>query len=278
MQVIRLRSPAAFLERAGRFLRRSEAEHNLMLGIGDGARSRLPGAYFAVVEDAGVVAACAMRTPPYKAVISVGSDTAIECVVDDLRSAFPDLPQVFGPEPQVTQFAALWKERTGVASIQGMRQQLFELREVCPLDGVPPGRLRPAGEGDLPILLAWGAAFIAEAMPGDPTDVALQVRQRIAARSLYVWENGALVSMAAWAGRNAGGVRVNFVYTPPEHRRHGYAAACVAQLSRQLLAEGQVFCCLFADLANATSNRIYRKIGYRPVSVFSDYVLNCRKR
>jgi predicted GNAT family acetyltransferase len=60
-------------------------------------------------------------------------------------------------------------------------------------------------------------------------------------------------------------VRVTLVYTPPSRRGRGYASACVAALSAMLLGGGRRFCYLFTDLANPTSNRIYAKIGYRPV-------------
>ena len=80
--------------------------------------------------------------------------------------------------------------------------------------------------------------------------------------------------MAAWAGRAERGVRVNFVYTPREYRRRGFASACVADLTQQLLAEGHAFCCLFTDLANPTSNSIYQTIGYRPVCDMSDFILD----
>ena len=37
------------------------------------------------------------------------------------------------------------------------------------------------------------------------------------------------------------------------------------QLSQELLDAGRQRCFLFTDLDNATSNSIYRAIGYRPV-------------
>jgi predicted GNAT family acetyltransferase len=37
-------------------------------------------------------------------------------------------------------------------------------------------------------------------------------------------------------------------------------------LTQQLLDGGRRFCFLFTDLANPTSNSIYQRIGYRPVS------------
>jgi hypothetical protein len=69
------------------------------------------------------------------------------------------------------------------------------------------------------------------------------------------------------------GISVSGVYTPPEHRKHGYASACVAALSQQLLDQGYKFCSLFTDLANPTSNKIYNRIGYQPVSDFDKFKL-----
>ncbi len=79
--------------------------------------------------------------------------------------------------------------------------------------------------------------------------------------------------MAAWAGRTPNGLRINYVYTPPELRGRGYATACVAALSRALLEAGNRYCCLYTDLANPTSNAIYRRIGYRPVCDAAMYAL-----
>jgi hypothetical protein len=74
-----------------------------------------------------------------------------------------------------------------------------------------------------------------------------------------------VVSCANVARRTPHGVAVAFVYTPPAHRRQGYATSCVAELTQRQLETGAEFCCLYTDLANPTSNSIYAKIGYRPV-------------
>ena len=60
----------------------------------------------------------------------------------------------------------------------------------------------------------------------------------------------------------AGVVRVGPVYTPPEHRKRGYASSAVAAASEQALAEGATRCMLFTDVSNPTSNSIYRALGY----------------
>ena len=81
-----------------------------------------------------------------------------------------------------------------------------------------------------------------------------------------VWEvDGALVSQAGSRRPVAGMSRVGPVYTPPEHRGHGYAAAVTAAASQWALDAGARCVVLFTDLSNPTSNRLYPRIGYRPV-------------
>jgi len=45
----------------------------------------------------------------------------------------------------------------------------------------------------------------------------------------------------------------------------------VAGVSQHLLDGGRIFCTLFTDLANPTSNHIYQAIGYEPVCDVDEY-------
>src|SRR5436189_143738 len=84
---------------------------------------------------------------------------------------------------------------------------------------------------------------------------------------IVLWEDGgAVVSMAGFGGRTPSGTRIGPVYTPPDLRGRGYASALTAALTQRLLDGGLRFCFLFTDLANPTSNSIYQRIGYEPVS------------
>ena len=76
-------------------------------------------------------------------------------------------------------------------------------------------------------------------------------------RTLYLWEDGEVVSLAGVGGPTPNGIRIGPVYTPPESRRRGYASALVADVSQAELDAGRRFCFLFTDLANKTSNHIY---------------------
>ena len=73
------------------------------------------------------------------------------------------------------------------------------------------------------------------------------------------------MSLSGFSGPTPTGIRIGPVYTPPEHRRHGYATTLVADLSAWLLEQGHRACFLYTDLANPTSNRIYVEIGYERV-------------
>ena len=278
MKVHRHADPLSFLERAGPFLMRAEVENNLILGIcgGLGASPPAVGAqapYFATVEADGQVAACAFRTPPHKAVITKAAPPALGALVEDLADQYPTLPAVLGPEPDIRQFAEQWSRRAGTTVRRGPEQRLFSIRRVEPRQRRPAGRFRAALEADIPLLSDWVIAFGNEAGGLGTSDPGRFTRERVEEGTLFVWEDAQPVSMAHSTGRTPTGVRISLVYTPPEHRRLGYASACVADLTQRLLGQGHAYCCLFTDLANPTSNRIYQAIGYRPVCDMTDYFL-----
>jgi predicted GNAT family acetyltransferase len=72
--------------------------------------------------------------------------------------------------------------------------------------------------------------------------------------------------MAGVSRAVAGMMRVGPVYTPPGHRGLGYAGAVTAAVSRAALEGGAREVVLFTDLGNPTSNALYRRLGYQPVS------------
>jgi hypothetical protein len=133
-----------------------------------------------------------------------------------------------------------------------------------------PGLMRPAERADRPLLLAWIEAFFQEAL-GESTNAEDAADRWLAGqgRTLHLWEDGDLrVSLCGVGGETPNGIRVGPVYTPPEHRGHGYASNLVAGVSQAQLDAGRRFVFLFTDLANPTSNRIYQDVGYEPVIDF----------
>jgi hypothetical protein len=121
------------------------------------------------------------------------------------------------------------------------------------------------------MLLEWFQDFVDEAIPSFEEDAERLVEGSLNRQSVYLWEDGVPVSFACGSKSLPSAARIGPVYTPPEYRRKGYATACVAALSQQLLERGCHSCFLFTDLANPTSNYIYKTIGYRPVCDWHDY-------
>ena len=72
--------------------------------------------------------------------------------------------------------------------------------------------------------------------------------------------------MAGFMRTVCGIARIGPVYTPSEHRRRGYAAACTAAVSQHVLDHHAEGCVLYTALANPTSNTIYRRLGYEAVA------------
>ena len=263
---------AEFLATAEAPLLREEALHNLILGVASRVRDgRAYGGdppYFLTVWDDAELLAAVVRTPPHPLVLAApGGDVgAIGSLVNHLVESDPDLAGVNGLVPHASEFARLWAQRRPVTVEVGMQLRIHELREAIPPFGVP-GTLRVPEEAERDLLASWIRGFQAEAVPDDPPTDPHEILDRYfaGAATLRVWDHNGPVSMAGSGRSSVHGTTVGLVYTPPERRGHGYASACVAGLSQLLLDQGYAFCTLYTDLANPTSNKIYRAIGYRPL-------------
>lgn len=96
---------------------------------------------------------------------------------------------------------------------------------------------------------------------------------RIRGGRFFYWAvAGKPVSIAGFAPVTRDGVRIGPVYTPPQERGKGYASACVAQISRYVMGKG-LWCCLFTDSENPTSNKIYKNVGYSEFCRYQEYNL-----
>ena len=93
---------------------------------------------------------------------------------------------------------------------------------------------------------------------------------RVETALLALWVDEEPVSMAGFPAHTRNGVRIGYVYTPEARRRRGYATTLVAELSSHALDLGFSHCVLYTDLANPTSNRIYRSVGFRPLQDVMD--------
>jgi len=276
-RVSQLKCAREFLHFAGGMLYANEKVNNLILGVAE-RLVRDPEAYqkpfFTVVmaEDDGVILA-ALMTPPHNLILG-GDDQyqeGVSALVDYLLDHPVDIPGVIAPAHIAKCFAYEWEKLMKEDSKLSMRQKVYELRAVH-MPPMPPGDFRIAGVGDVSQVAAWLHAFEIEAM-GKHGDLDLErAKTLIDKGNIVVWEcDGEIASMAMKTRPVTHSISISGVFTPPEQRRQGYAAALVAKLSQHLLESGYQSVTLYTDLANPTSNSIYRRIGYQPVCDYRMY-------
>ena len=252
------------LDGVGAFLRTEPVRNNLVLSLLTQRVDRPEdGRYWWAVDGGGEVVGFVFQSPVrFRALASGAPLHAIDSLVEAAVDEAPGLPGVMGEAATAARFAGQWAEhrRVPVAPTEG--QRLYRMSTVCPPSGVAGG-LRAAEPRDREELVAWAARFVEETggHPLHPGDI---VDRHMDADRLWVWDDDGPVSMAAASADVAGVVRIAFVYTPPGHRGRGYAAACVAAVSQEVVDAGRA-CILYAQLQNPTSNAVYRRIGYQPV-------------
>lgn len=195
-------------------------------------------------------------------------------VLEALLDAIADLAAglVRGPEPVV---ASLWKRLAaqGRRAVVDRRESslVLERAEVVPVEAPAAVRVRPAQSADLdPLVEAARASLREEGRPdpflGDPRGFRRWVAARVS-RALVAEEGGRV----AWVGyadvRLPEGWLLQGVYTWPEARRRGLAAAGVTELCRQAFAAKAEHVQLSVVEGNAPAAALYRRLGFRPHAI-----------
>jgi predicted GNAT family acetyltransferase len=269
---------AAFLNRVGADLEVNEAANCLMLGL-CGELMRHPERLredpcLKTVEDDASLVLAAMMTPPHNLIVyghGVDIANAAEVLVEHLLSEGWQVPGALGPSAAAKAVARAWTTVTNESHELARQQHVYEIRQVK-LPAPEQGWLRLAAGQDAELVSRWRYQFVLGVFgTANRRESDRAASLRVAARDVYLWEDGRPVAMAMKTRPTRHGISVSYVYTPPGSRRRGYATACVAELSRVLLGAGWEFCSLFADVENTIANHIYQRIGYVPVCDYSEY-------
>jgi predicted GNAT family acetyltransferase len=254
---------AGFSAAAGAFLRSRPVHHNLIMTLLDARLKRPePGRYWVAERDRHVAGVVFQSPLNYSALVVPMDRDTLTALADAIAEGGAVLPGVNGDAATAACFAGRWTELTNSAASPFTGLRVYSLLELLETGSVEGG-LRKAEEADRKLLEAWVLGFQTE-IHAPPNDAARMVDTRLAAGQFWLWQNGEAVSMAVAMTPIEGIVRIGSVYTPPEKRKRGYAAACVHSLSKHLTESG-LHCILYTDLGNPTSNSIYRRIGYRAV-------------
>lgn len=183
-----------------------------------------------------------------------------------LTNVYPDIPGLIGNQKIVQklaeEIAILENKKTNVV----MEQGVYELKQVKKKwngDGI----FREVSSEELPLIEQWIYRFCEDVkLPTTEEEATQTAHTLLTNHRLFGLEvDGKLVSVAAKTRPTKNNITVNFVYTPKEERKKGFASICVAALSQHLLDEGYKTTTLYTDLANPTSNKIYKEIGYEQI-------------
>ncbi|MBO9523298.1 MAG: GNAT family N-acetyltransferase [Nocardioidaceae bacterium] len=231
--------------------------------------------WLVVRDDAGDVVGAGMRTSPeapYAPYLLPMPDEAARELARTLHERGETVTRFNGALPATQVAGSETAALTGGTTRLAERMRLYELGTLT-MQATPPGALRLAVAADLDVVLAYFDAF-----PGDADEQAGHTGQhsapiesresalrRIEAGEVWLWEvDGVPVHVTAFNPPQFGVARVGPVFTPKEHRGHGYAAAAVAEVSRVLQQAGNRVC-LFAEVDNPVSCALYERLGYQTV-------------
>lgn len=193
-------------------------------------------------------------------------ESLAEGVADAYLDVLAELNGVAGDRPAATAFAKRWSDARGVTTTEAKGTRLHKLGELTRLEATG-GSPRLMTQDDVQLAAEWVMVDFGRELGGIDLEWA---RRHLEQGTLWFWEvDGTPVSMVGHHLPLFDVCRVGPVYTPVEFRRNGYAGALTSHVSAEILAGGNQSC-LYTDLANPTSNKIYFQAGYRPVADFVD--------
>lgn len=278
LTTLRLRTLDELRARVLPLLMRDVTRNNLLLGVVTTILERpevYPSRCVATVEEDGRVVAAVLMTPPFdNALVSDFAPSAAEpaaiasAVASALRRWFTGVHGVTANTPVAELVATALAAAVGGTASRRLALGGFAATRVIE-PSTAPGGCRPARLDERALVLEWYRAFSEEAHQqpvSEPVRRQVESRLRRDHGGIDLWESeGSPVSLCAFTDLFPFGARIGPVYTPPEHRRRGYAGALVAATTGRLLREGRAHCFLNTDLANPTSNHVYTAIGYERV-------------
>jgi predicted GNAT family acetyltransferase len=267
-----------FLARAGDFLRSRPARHTMPLTATEKLRTRGAAAdgaeatLFGRLESGGEVRAIFYRLPSRRLSLTLVSPEQADTLAAHLADLGHPLSGVTADHATATAFAQAWQRHTGAVPAPTVRVRLYRLGTLTPPAPVPAGRGRVVAAQDRAQLIRWCGEFLAD-VGESPVDADSWADSRFADKHFMFWEtpDGTPVSLAASTSMVGGMVRVDPVYTPAHLRGRGYAGAVTVEVSRAALTAGATDVVLFTNPDNPTSNALYQRIGYVPVTDMTGY-------
>ncbi len=241
--------------------------------VADGSQTYDRYFWWVASDSNGQVVGAAMRTAPHGMVLSPMPESIISELAGAVSIHDDYLPSVSGPTSVVEKFVLDYRFTNSAGSRREAKIEeellLYTLGKLVAPSAI--GEMIKARQSDFDLILRWYVNF------GEDTGVFMpnpegSINAGLGRGSYRFWVvDGEKVSMAGHAPLvetpDGSIARIGPVYTPPDQRRHGYAGALTAALSKELVKQGARLM-LYTDAKNPTSNSIYQKIGYELVDQY----------
>lgn len=256
-----------FFAATAEFLYANEEANALLIGLLEAK----PDAWVANIRANGdtVLVAGYLGLSPRNLVVSGTNVAAVDHLVHVLREHNVEPEGVVGDVQVARRCADLICANTKCEPVVRLQQLLYRCSKVIPPEGVP-GSARLAEESDFETLMNWRREFRLESLPHESVDreqLTKEANEAIIKKDTYIWVvNDEPVSCAQVGRPTARTMAIRYVYTPPEHRKKGYASAITALATQNILKSGKTYGVLFTDATNPISNKVYQKLGYEFVS------------
>lgn len=194
---------------------------------------------------------------------------AVPLLLDFIKQENISIPGIVGPKDLVLEIAKTLEHDHQWSYSIAYEQLVYELKDIKYNPEIK-GKLKQETTQNIEHIAKWFQLFLREALNEKISfeEALSTAKNKIEKGQVYSWNTDTGVAMACTARPTRNGITVNYVFTPKDHRRHGYGTKLVAELSKLKLVEGYTFCTLFTDMTNPTSNSIYTKIGYKPIGEF----------
>jgi predicted GNAT family acetyltransferase len=279
MRVILLPDAATFLKRTQLFRSQQPYLTNLMgttaTSIAAGLRTYEKMSWWIVEDSRGSVCAMMMRTAPHKLVLSPLPDEAILLCVHAVLERDAEIPGVSGSRSTTEAFLATFVALSATPQRFEVERSIWVyVLGTLSIPARSEGFKRTCDENDFDFLLSWWQAFAVDTGV-ERHGLEDGLRASLNQGRVFVWMiNNVPVCAVGHSpvvvGPNGSVVRIGPVYTPPQARRRGYAGQLTGAVSRDLVQQGMKPM-LFTDVANATSNGVYVRLGYEKV----DEIVEC---
>ena len=260
--------PSAFWREVGPHLRGDEARNSLCLGVAYALQAVPDNCLYqsALFDGAVLEGACVVcQNSESKSLLPspVRNKQTAQALLEKLEAGAVPYDCLIGDKQTVAIYRDLL-EAKGRKTKVAMRQGVYRCSRVA-MPKNPQGLgMRPATAADADLVARWVEGFGQDALPADLRVNAAEYTQALLAnRGVFLLErDGVPISMAAPTRDIGTSCGITLIYTPKPLRRRGYASLLTAMLTQHFLGAGKREVTLFTDMANPTSNSIYKKIGY----------------